>query len=66
MSATSDNFFAASKDEQTAIRDYLNTLYGTTYGDVSFLIQKYLNARTTSDNANTWQSLIAASQLGTS
>jgi hypothetical protein len=63
---TSDNFYSVSLDTQTAIRDYLNTLYGTTNADVNALIQRFLNERTTSDNVNRWQQLISASQVGTS
>lgn len=63
---TSDNFFSIDLDTNTAIRDYLNTLYGTTLADVNALIQRWMRERTTSDNVNRWQQLITASQVGTS
>ncbi len=66
MANTSDNFFSIDLDTNTAIRDYLNTLYGTTYADSAINIQRFLAERTTSDNVNRWAQLILASQRGTS
>ena len=71
MALTSDNFNTFSKDMPTAIRDYLNTLYGRTDTDVAFLIQKYLNDQSihgtgAPELANRWKALESAAILGTS
>ena len=65
MANTSDNFFTIDADTNTAIRDYLNTLYGTTNNDVQPLIERYLTAAT-GDYTSRWNALISASQVGTS
>jgi hypothetical protein len=68
MANTSDNFKTQSADMNTAMRDYLNALYGTTNADLAPLLQRFLKAPNvgTSDISNAWAQLITAANVGTS
>ena len=51
------------KDHNTELRDYLNTLYGTTNRDINPLLMRYLNAGTIVDKTVEMRELKVAAAI---